>query len=71
MGIIPYKEKLKWILTCCEALHTLKGSSILSQIYSYVTYLGNEKYLNNILNEVIKPFINFIKLYNSCNSYGF
>ena len=60
MGIIPYKEKLKWILTCCEALHTLKGSSILSQIYSYVTYLGNEKFLNNILNEVTKPFINFI-----------
>ena len=60
LGIIPPKEKLKWILTCCESIHALKGSSILSQIYSYVTYLGNEKFLGNILNEVIKPFIGFI-----------
>ena len=60
MGIIPYKEKLKWILTCCESIHGLKGSSILSQIYSYVTYLGNEQFLKNILNEVTKPFIGFI-----------
>ena len=60
MGIIPYKEKLKWILTSCEAVHTLKGSAILSQIYSYVIYLGNEKFLNKILNEVTKPFIEFI-----------
>ena len=60
MGVIPYKEKLKWILTCCEAIHTLKGSAILSQIYSYVVYLGNEKYLNNILLEVTKPFLEFI-----------
>ena len=60
MGIIPYKEKLKWILTCYEAVHTLKGSAILSQIYSYVIYLGNEKFLNKILNEVTKPFIEFI-----------
>ena len=60
MGVIPYKEKLKWILTCCEAILTLKGSAILSQIYSYVVYLGNEKYLNNILLEVTKPFLEFI-----------
>ena len=60
LGIIPPKEKLKWILTCCESIHALKGSSILSQIYSYVTYYGNEKFLGNILNEVIKPFIGFI-----------
>ena len=60
MGVIPYKEKLKWILTCCESVHTLKGSAILSQIYSYVVYLGNEKYLNNILLEVTKPFLEFI-----------
>ena len=60
MGMIPYKEKLKWILTCCESIHGLKGSSILSQIYSYVTYLGNEQFLKNILNEVTKPFIGFI-----------
>ena len=60
MSILPYKEKLKWILTCCESVHSLHGSAILSQIYSYVVYLGNEKFLNNILNEVIKPFIEFI-----------
>ena len=60
MGITPYKDKLKWILTCCESIHGLKGSSILSQIYSYVTYLGNEQFLKNILNEVTKPFIGFI-----------
>jgi len=60
MGIIPFKEKLKWILTCYEAVHTLKGSAILSQIYSYVIYLGNEKFLDKILNEVTKPFIEFI-----------
>ena len=60
MSILPYKEKLKWILTCCESVHSLHGSAILSQIYSYVIYLGNEKFLNNILNEVIKPFIEFI-----------
>ena len=60
MGVIPYKEKLKWILTCCESIHTLKGSAILSQIYSYVVYLGNEKYLNNILLEITKPFLEFI-----------
>ena len=60
MGIITYKEKLKWILTCCEAVYSLKGSSVLSQIYSYVNYLGNKKELNNILNEVVKPFICFI-----------
>ena len=60
MGIIPSKEKLKWILTCCESVHTLHGSAILSQIYSYVTFLGNQSFLNNVLNEVIKPFIGFI-----------
>ena len=60
MSILPYKEKLKWILTCCESVHSLHGSAILSQIYSYVIYLGNEKFLNNILNEIIKPFIEFI-----------
>ena len=60
MGVLSYKEKLKWLLTCCETVQTLKGSSVLSQIYSYVKYLGNKKYLNNVLNEVSKPFICFI-----------
>ena len=59
MSIIPYKEKLKLILTFCKSVHSLHGSAILSQIYSYVVYLGNETFLNNILNEVIKPFIEF------------
>ena len=60
MGVITYKEKLKWLLTCCEVVNTLKGSAILSQIYSYVTFLGTEKHLNNVLNEVSKPFISFV-----------
>jgi len=60
MGVITYREKLKWLLTCCEVVRTLKGSAILSQIYSYVTFLGTEKYLNNVLNEVSRPFIFFV-----------
>ncbi len=57
--IVP-KETLKWIAACCETVHSLKGTSVLSQIYSFVHYGGCNKYLNNILNEVSKPFINFI-----------
>ena len=57
--LVP-KETLKWIAACCEALHSLKGTSVLSQIYSFVHYGGCNKYLNNILNEVSKPFINFV-----------
>jgi len=60
MGVISYKEKLKWLLTCCENVSKLKGSNVLSQIYSYAKYLGNKKYLNNVLNEVSKSFICFI-----------
>ena len=55
-----FKVKLKWILFCCESIHPLKGVSVLSQIYSFVNYGGTDGYLNNILNEVSKPFINFI-----------
>ena len=54
------KETLKWIAACCESIHSLKGTSVLSQIYSFVHYGGCGKYLNNILNEVSKPFINFV-----------
>ena len=54
------KETLKWIAACCESIHSLKGTSVLSQIYSFVHYGGCSKYLNNILNEVSKPFINFM-----------
>ena len=57
---MDYKEKLKWILFCCESVHPLKGIAVLSQIYSYVNYGGSNAYLNNILNEVSKPFIGFI-----------
>ena len=32
----------------------------MSQIYSFVHYGGCGKYLNSILNEVNKPFINFV-----------
>jgi len=54
------KEKLKWIASCCESIHSLKGPSILSQIYSFVNYGGCNEYLNNLLNDISKPFINFI-----------
>ena len=57
--LVP-KETLKWIAACCEAIHSLKGTSVLSQIYSFVHYGGCGNYLNNILNEVSKPFINFV-----------
>ena len=57
--LVP-KETLKWIANCCEAIHPLKGTSILSQIYSFVHYGGCNNYLNKILNEVSKPFINFV-----------
>ena len=57
--LVP-KETLKWMAACCEALHPLKGTSVLSQIYSFVHYGGCNKYLNNILNEVSKPFNNFV-----------
>ena len=57
--LVP-KETLKWIAACCEAVHSLKGTSVLSQIYSFVHYGGCNNHLNNILNEVSKPFINFV-----------
>ena len=57
--LIP-KETLKWIAACCESIHALKGTSVLSQIYSFVNFGGCNDFLNNILNEVSKPFINFI-----------
>ena len=57
--LVP-KETLKWLAACCESLHSLKGTSVLSQIYSFVHYGGCNNYLNNILNEVSKPFILFV-----------
>ena len=54
------KEKLKWIATCCENNLKIKGAAIFSQIYSLKNYLGCKSYLNNILNEVSKPFLNFV-----------
>ena len=57
--LVP-KETLKWLAACCESLHSLKGTSVLSQIYSFVHYGGCNNYLNNILNEVSKPFISFV-----------
>ena len=54
------REKLKWIATCCETTFNLKGAAIFSQIYSLKNFLGNNTYLNNILNEISKPFLNFV-----------
>ena len=54
------KEKLKWIATGCETTFNLKGAAVFSQIYSLNNYLGQNSYLKNILNEVSKPFLNFV-----------
>ena len=54
------KEKLKWLAICCETTCNLKGAAIFSQIYSLNNYLGCNSYLNNILNEVSKPFLTFV-----------
>ena len=56
------KEKLKWIATCCETIYNLNGPAVLSQIYSLKNCLGNNSntFLNNILNEVAKPFLTFV-----------
>ena len=57
---LDQKEKLKWIAASCETIHPLKGPAVLSQIYSIVNYGGCNKYLNDVLNELSKPFISFI-----------
>ena len=57
---LDQKEKLKWIASSCETIHPLKGPAVLSQIYSIVNYGGCNQYLNDVLNEVSKPFISFI-----------
>ena len=57
---LDQKEKLKWIAESCESIYSLKGPPVLSQIYSFVKFGGCKDYLNNVLNEVSKPFISFI-----------
>ena len=54
------KEKLKWLAICCETVFNLKGAAIFSQIYSLKNLLGYNNYLDNILNEVSKPFLTFV-----------
>ena len=54
--LVP-KETLKWLAACCESLHSLKGTSVLSQIYSFVHYDGCNNYLNNTLKIIITPTI--------------
>ena len=54
------KEKLKWLAICCETVFNLKGAAIFSQIYSLKNLLGYNTYLDNILNEVSKPFLTFV-----------
>ena len=54
-------ERMKWLSITCESVYNLKGSSIISQIYSYVNYSGADIYLNKVLEEVLKPLIIFIK----------
>ena len=53
------KKKLKWIAIACESLYSLKGTAVLSQIFSLVSFGGGDC-LINILNDVSRPFINFI-----------
>ena len=54
-------ERMKWLSLACESVYKLRGSSIVSQIFSYVYFSGAEIYLKNVLDEVSKPFFNFIK----------
>ena len=54
-------ERMKWLSIACDSVFNLKGSSIISQIYSYVNYSGADIYLNKVLEEVLKPLIIFIK----------
>ena len=54
------KQNLKWICDCCESIRSLKGANVLSQIYSFVNFGGCKNFLNNILNDVSKPFLNYI-----------
>ena len=54
-------ERMKWLSLSCESVYKLRGSSIVSQIFSYVYFSGAEIYLKNVLDEVSKPFFNFIK----------
>lgn len=53
------KEKLKWLAIACEAVYSLRGASILSQIYSFVN-TSRVKYLEPILKNINKPFYQFI-----------
>ena len=52
---------MKWLSLSCESVYKLRGSSIVSQIFSYVYFSGAEIYLKSVLDEVSKPFFNFIK----------
>ncbi len=52
---------MKWLSLACESVYKLRGSSIVSQIFSYVYFSGAEIYLKSVLDEVLKPFFNFIK----------
>ena len=54
-------ERMKWLLIVCDSVYYLKGSSIISQIYSFNYFSMAEIYLKRILEEVMNPFYNFIK----------
>lgn len=54
-------ERMRWLALSCESVYTLRGTSIISQIYSYVNTAGAEIYLNKVLEEISKPFLTFVK----------
>ena len=54
-------ERMKWLVVSCESVYTLRGSAVISQIYSYVNYSGAEIYLNKVLEEISKPFFAFVR----------
>ena len=54
-------ERMRWLAVSCESVYTLRGTAIISQIYSYVNTAGAEIYLNKVLEEISKPFITFIR----------
>ena len=44
-------ERMRWLAVSCESVYTLRGTAIISQIYSYVNTAGAEIYLNKVLED--------------------
>ncbi|MCQ2816065.1 MAG: hypothetical protein MJ252_02255 [archaeon] len=54
-------ERMSWLAMACESVSNLRGSPVLSQIYSYVNFAGGDTYLKRVLDEISKPFLFFVR----------